>query len=436
MSNQVSVGPSGDNIGVQVAGIAPVWGKISGTLSDQDDLQAEFDTVDARLDKIELGPVLVDSLADLAIFLDAGVYKLPENRYYFRSSINFGVNPIELITPSGDYFFTANTAEVFLTYTGTVSFITTSQTDIVMEAIGAFFFNTPNAKCIDMANGNSYISTLVVYVAATVAIDLDAFSFLTLNDLPIIGCDDGIIANDVLTITAKLPQFNSGTNITGKFLTASGEASQRLLMSTIDSRPESNESFIDIQANYGGLIDLNGGVHTQGGGTFFSATSRDHTDNDMIVHAIQNAEESRATASVHIAVGDEASTSVSDGNQSLIAGTYTPSLVQNFVTLNSRLTYKGNATTIFGFAFKCLGVPASGNNRIYQFFIRHTKFIGTVVTLIPISFDPIDVDSGTPQKAICIGDISMATDDFLEPVVIPQGNSIAITCSGLSFIVG
>jgi len=430
MANTLTANTLTNKIDVAVGGIQD-HEKLTN-IGTQTHLQLE-----ARLNAIESGPIYIDDLTDLAQFLVAGTYELTTNKYIFRASINFGTANIKLVSASGGYSFEGLSVDFFISYTGTAAFITTNQTDIIMES-QSFFFNTPNATTVSMTNGNSFISTLVVFFAAPLACSLTTFGFLTLNDLPVIGCDDGFIATDVGTITCKLPQFNSGSNVSGKFLTCSGAASERLIVSTIDSRPESTESMFQIEANWAGLANFTGGVHRRAGGEFFSATSRDHTDNDVIVNSIDNVTPSRATASVFIASGSEVSTPITDTNQTLILGTYTQGLTQNFVTANSRLTYKGNAVVIFPFIFKCLATPASGNNRDYDFFIRHTKFIGTVVTLIPISFHELNIDAGTPQTALCIGDISMATDDFIEPVVIGQnsGANIAITCSALSFITG
>ena len=394
--------------------------------------------IDDRLEVLENEPPFtVSQPSDLDAFKSGGVYTLPVDNYNFTQDMSFGTDRIVVATVNGCTKFSGVCLPI-ITYTGTGSFISSSVAGSIIE-VDDMFFSAPNGKAIEMSDGSSLILGQVVFLSCLMAADLDNIGFLTINTCAVILCDAGIMANDVGVISARLPQFNNNQDVGGSYMTLTGAASKSLIMSTIDSEPEGTESFLDIQASYGGDVAIGVGVHhiEVGSGSFFSASGRDQNDIDIQVSDVKNVTSSKSTAAIHIAPGSETATTISDGVETIIAGTYTEDIAQRFTTTAAgRLTYTGKETNVFGFAMKCLGVPTSGNNRDYSFYIRHTAFIGTVETLIPISFDPINADAGTPAKVISIGDIELSTGDFLEPIVIGVGNSINVTCSGLAFIVG
>ena len=141
---------------------------------------------------------------------------------------------------------------------------------------------------------------------------------------------------------------------------------------------------------------------------------------------------SHSTVALHVADGDEIQTAITDGVETVIAGTYTTDIAQRFTVSGSRVTYTGNETEGFGLALKCLCSNASGNNKNYDLYIKKNN-----TTLIPITLDKVNCDAGTPAKAICTGSVELSTGDFLEPVIIGIGTgNNNVTCSALAFIVG
>ena len=453
LANQIKVSNAGNkiNIAAQTPGAAdPAWGSITGTLLDQTDLQAALDlklalaggiitgNLDIGGDLTVIGDIfgftsgtfrVISSFDDIAQYKTGSVYNLPAASYFFAVALNFGTDTINLDDANGIYvFYGANFNQ--LTYTGITPFIGTDKTGVSLDII-RLFLTTPNATCIKLQDGNSCILEFPVFAGCKICVDLDNMAFCTADKLAMVGCEKGLILNDVLTSSVQVGQWSGGQDLSGIAFDLSGADSERFFMTSSDSRPAATECFINVQANYGGLVDLVAGVHTPGGGDFFTPAGRDENDNDISVSAIQFVTSSKSTASIHIAPGDEAATTIADGVETVIAGTYTSDILQRFTASGARVTYTGNETRIFGFIMKCLGVPASGNNRDYNFYIKKNN-----TTLIPISFDPVNVDAGTPGKIICIGDVELANGDFLEPIVIGDGNSINVTCGGLAFIVG
>ena len=282
LSKSISVSNAGKTIEISSPSpgqSAPTWGEILGNLPDQTDL-------DTRFNSLESGPLRVDSLADLAQFLDGTVYKLPVNQYLFRQSINFGTATIELIDQDEVYAFYGLHFNL-ITYTGTGNFITTSQTGVSLDVV-RLFMSSPNGTFINMSNGNSLLMEVPVFVNCKLCIELTSFAFCTMDIIAIVGCENGCKFTDVNTISCQIGQFNAGPNNGGGFMQLIGAASERFYMSIVDSRPESTEFYLDIAANYGGDIDIVGGVHKTGGGDFFKAGSRDQSDPDIGVASIKN----------------------------------------------------------------------------------------------------------------------------------------------------
>lgn len=388
--------------------------------------------LDAKLTAIATGVTYVNTLSDLSDLLESGTYELPPGYYQFNNSIDFGTADIKLMDLNGCYFFRGLCIDVTLTYADTSPFVTDNADGIFLQWEN-MQVDTPNAAPFLLNNaGNSLIIELVVFLNSGVQPVVDNYAFLTTKYLIFIGSVTGLLANNVKTISCQVPQYNNGQNISGTFLTASGANSERLTVSDVDSRPESNESMFDIQANYGGLVSMAGGVHSLTGGSFFKAGSRNHNDKDILVNSIQNVSSSKVGASIHIAQGDEAPSTVADGSALLILGTFTEDSAAEFtVTAAGRLTYIGNPPVDLPFISKWLVTPATGTNKEYDFYLRKN---GT--DLIPISYDPVKADSGSPSKASVMGDVLLVTNDYLELVVVGDGTTTSMTASGLSFILG
>jgi len=248
-----------------------------------------------------------------------------------------------------------------------------------------------------------------------------------------LACADGVVVKDVGTMSAQVLQWSVGQNLSGVAITLKGAASERCFISQPDSRPLSSESFFDIQADYAGLVEVGLGVHTDGtSGDFFKSGTRDQNDNDIQVSSVQNVTSSHSTVAIHVADGDEVQTSITDGVETVIAGTYTTDIAQRFTVSGARVTYVGNETDSFGMSLKCLCSNASGNNRDYDLFVKKNN-----TTLVPITLDKVNCDAGTPAKAICLGSVELSTGDFLDPIIIGISTSNNnVTCSALAFIVG
>ena len=431
MSNTITVSDNGQKITVKALGTQGPAGTAGGSITA---LQA-FSGVGTVADPLDFSAFkVITQPSDLLLYgtYAAGVYTLPTaDRYYFRGAQNYGTDRIELTETNGIYAFTGSHFDQ-LTYTGTGNFISTTSTGQSLNLIH-MFITAATGTAIKMTNFNSCIMEFPVFINCKTCIDLDIGAFFTNEVLVMVACENGVIAKDVGTMSARIIQWSVGRNaVDAVAVTMMGAASERCFISQADSRPLSNECYLDIQADYAGLVDLVGGVHTTGAGDFFKAGSRNQNDVDIAVTAIQNVTSSHSTVALHVSTGDELATTIIDGVETVIAGTYTTSLAQRFTVDGAKVTYIGNETEGFGLALKCLAVPASGNDRDYDFYIRKN---GT--TLIPISYDlVISVAAGSPQKVVCVGSVELSTGDFLEPIVIAQGNNNNVTCSAMAFIIG
>ncbi|MEE9352371.1 MAG: hypothetical protein V3U78_08930 [Thiotrichaceae bacterium] len=396
--------------------------QLASTISD-------FDTEVATL----TGTKYISTLADLASFLNVDVYELPAGSYIFITDLDFGNTTIDMITLNGCYYF-RGVCLPLIENSSTSPFFTSTTTGILFQATD-FFLSSPNGTGIDLTTGNSVILDIVPFFNCKLAMDIDDFEFITLNEQPIISCEDGIIANNIGTVSIKQPQLNSGLDLGGKYITLTGASSERLLLSNIDSQPEATESFIRVDSLWGGDAVIGLGIHsTTTGGSFFdtSASGRDQTDVDINSFEIKNVTSSKSSAAVHITPGDEALTTIVLDTEVIVAGTFTEDVAQRFTTnAAGRVTYNGKETSVFNFTIKFLATPASGTNKNYDFYLRLN---GT--TLIDISFDTINVDSGTPGKAILIGEVELITTDFLEIIVIGRSPTPTnLTCEALAFVI-
>lgn len=298
MANTITVSQSGSSITVSAPGPQGPQGSITGQshtiLSDIGvNTHAQIDSDLATL--LSAG-LIVNSLSDLSSFLNGSVYELPAGSYIWNNNIEFDNTTIDLITLDGGYYF-RGTSLWLISNTSVGPFITSSTTNVIFQGTD-FFLSAPNGTGLGVSNGNSVILDIMPFFNCQIAMNIDNFEFLTMNEMPIIGCANGIIANNVQTITAKQPQFNAGQDSGGSYLKVTGALSERLILSNMDSRPESTENFIDIDATYGGSITLGVGAHgVDSGGNFFGS-SRNQKDPSVIVSSITNVPDSKYVGDV------------------------------------------------------------------------------------------------------------------------------------------
>ena len=147
-----------------------------------------------------------------------------------------------------------------------------------------------------MSNGNSLIVSTVVCVSKQ-AIACDTMEFFTVfNSLPLVGCETGVVCENVEVCTVQRPQWNAGLDSSGTAFTFLGASSNRLIIEGLEVSAAATESFIDIQATYGGQVSITGGVFQ--GDNFFKAGSRDQKDIDIHVSNVLGATSSRKIGAV------------------------------------------------------------------------------------------------------------------------------------------
>ena len=371
--------------------------------------------------------VVVNTLSDLDDFLNAGVYELPANVYEFNGDINFGTSRI-LLTEANKTYFLCGVALPTVTYTGSSSFITTSQTGVSLKLFG-LFFTTPSSTCVDLANGNSFIADFAGWVGCQKAANIDTFAFISYSTVLVIACGDGTTADSVGSINMRFPQFNNNTNTGGCFIRALGASSERLIATTIDARPESTECFIDIDATYGGDIAMGTGVMKTGGGTFFSGSGRDQSDVDVDVQGIKNVTNSKVFANAHF-----------DGNtlDTVVSAIDTPAKINaggggwtdvgrsrfNFDS-SGRWTYIGKET-ITKFTILAATVdPVGGGTKDVSIYLAKNG------TIIATSRGEASASAGS--QIVSFANIPLATNDYVECFVENNTDAADILVRNASF---
>lgn len=403
-----------------------------GTFNDGDQLSVirgilngNANDAETRLEIIERGNrVDIGSLSDIAVYLNAGTYELPSGHYEFTEDIDFGTADISLLDTNGCHMFSGSCLPV-ITYTGVTPFITNASTGGIVQ-INAIFVTTANATTVDLDGSGSLLLALPLFLNCAKAVNLNNVGFLTIAGGPIVGCGDGITANNVGTISARLAQFNDGQNIGGSYLTLSGASSERLLMSVVDSRPESTESFLNILANYGGDISIGTGVHKTGGGEFFKATGRDQTDVDIAILGVKNVSNSRNIAAGSF-TGNSTETVIATQDVAVkIAATWVPILATHFTFAGSgTLTYTGKEDIVVRVSLITTVDVSGGGTKTVDVYIAKN---GTVVT----STKGEAASSGASQVG-SIALLELSTGDTLEGWVANATDSNNITVTTAAF---
>jgi len=376
------------------------------------------------LSQATTGTIYISSLADIAQFLNVGVYELPAGRYEFTASVDFVTATISLEDINGCYNFVGSCLPL-ISYSGTASFITSPTTGIILQLCG-LFITTPSATCAELSNGNSVIMNIAVLFNCQLGLDIDTFDFITLIAAPIIGCDDGIQATNVKTITARLPQYNGGANVGGSYLTAMGALSERLIMSTIDAQPESTESFLNIDATYGGDVSLGLGVLKTGGGTFFDAAGRNQVDVDINVASVKNVADSGNVFSGHFTGNTTDTVIVSAGTAVKINAVWnTVGAVRFTFDATGTATYIGKEFISISASIIATTEPAAGGEKLAAAYLALNGVI------IPTSKGVAAVKSGAQIGAVAL--IALNTGDTVEAWIANEDDGIDLLITTATF---
>ena len=312
--------------------------------------------------------ITVCDISDLAQFKTGSVYNLPVERYFFCGDINFGTDTINLDDTNGIYVFYGRNFNQ-LTYTGTGNFISSDKTGVSLNVIRLFMTST-TGTFINISNGNSLIVEIPVFIDCLQCVTLDTMGFCTGDKVAMIGCANGFTLDDVGTTSFQVYQWSPGTNANGVALTLLGAASNKLLMTGIDSEPASTECYIDIQATYGADMSMSVGVHTTGGGDFFAAGSRDQTDVDMVTAVIKNVPSSSRFFSGHFNGNSTDTVIASAGVVVKVAGTWTTVDIQRFTfSAGGTATYTGKEDIKIVASIVATVEPAAGAEKLAALFV-------------------------------------------------------------------
>lgn len=389
------------------------------------DAESRLTSNETDISTIFTSTTYVNSLADLSAFLVSTTYELPEGYYQFNSNIDFGTADIKLMDLDGCYFFRGLCVVVTLTYTGTTPFVTDNADNIILQWEN-MFVDTPNSAAFLLDNaGNSLIIELVVFLNTGAQSVIDGYAFLTTKFLISINSVTGFLANDVGTISCQVPQYNSGQNIAGVYLTASGALSGSLTMSDIDSRPESNESFLNITTNYGGLVSLTGGIHRTGGGDFLESSDKNQTDPDINANNITNVPNSVNLAAGSVQGNATATEPGTINTPVKIVATWTDVVKSRFsFNANGTWTYTGNELIVIVVAMICTIDASGGGTKTMSVYIAKN---GTIVSTAK------GRGSGSSEAQISVvGFIPVETGDTIEGFIENNSDGADLTVTTAS----
>lgn len=428
MSNTITISGTDKTITITRVGIQGPVG--TNLISTDSTLQGNGSMADPLGVSEDIG-FSICTLADLDKFLVGDVYELPSNRYNICGPLDFGARTIDLVDTNGNYTFNNfNFAANVVTYSGTDPFIASSTTGIVLDVI-RMIISTPNATAIDLSDGNSLILEFPVFSGCKQCVNLDNFEFFTVEPIAMVGCETGCVLNNILTADIIVGQWSLGQDSAGTAFTFSGANSERLFMTASDSRPAASESFLDIQASYGGDVAIGLGVHTTGGGLFFKAGSRDQTDTDILTTGVKNVESSKYNGHI-VANGNNTVTAINTQNAwvdiNLAASAFESTNMERWV-LNSATTGETEYTGKEAFggevdgSFSVLS-PGSQNYELRYVIDRGAGY----VPLTDVVIVPFATDSATGTFPLHIP-LACVTGDKIKPQVrnIDGEDDITIT---------
>lgn len=364
------------------------------------------------------------SLSSIQPFLSGGVYTFPNNtNFRFIDQVyNFGNNTIDFSHVNGCYFLSASCVPT-ITYTGTGSFLTNSATGTLLN-IERMFLNTPNGRVFNLTGnsgvGNSLITKLVILLNQNFASIITDFEFLTIELTITIGSKAGILATNVDIQNVLSPQFNDNQDVGGTFLTSAGTGTL-LKIDNVDSRPESSESFLDIQASYTGLTSINGGVHIEDG-SFFKVGSRDQKDAKIFTLGVVNVPMSRTEIFGHFA-GNAVATVISTINTpvKINAGTgWTDVLKERFTfTSDGRWTYTGLEDIDVSLSLSATVNPSGGGSKSISTYFAKNGIVDLNTR------GNVTASAGGQITNLAI--VSLVTGDFIEAFLENNSDTADIT---------
>ena len=216
---------------------------------------------------------VVNEVADLGTPV-GGYYQLSAGKYVFNEAIDWGTNGLDLIDSNEVYVLGSPLLKI-QTYTGTDPFIKSTGTDNI-TFVNNIGITTPNATAVEITTGGSFLVDIPLFLSCQKVANFVGLGFLTISGIAMVACDDGITCDGTGVATLSRFQWSSGADVGGTAYTALGAGSQRLVCIGSETEATATEAIFDIDATFGGLMAITGGVHSTG--SFFKAGSRDQTD--------------------------------------------------------------------------------------------------------------------------------------------------------------
>jgi len=344
----------------------------------------------------------------------SGYYELTDpGLYKFADDIDFGTNGLKLMTIDGRYVISGNNLNT-LSYSGTDPFIVSNSTGQILF-IDKVQISTPNATAVEMINntGGSLLFYTPLFVDCQKVADLENLGFLTIEQIAMVDCGDGITCDNVGVIWSLRLQWSLGKDAGGVALTALGASSQRLISIGSETQAAATEAIYDIQATYAGVASLSSGVHTNGTGEFFKTGSKDQTTPGVGVLNIGGVPNSKSIGSWTVQ-GNLEPTSIADPNEwtnfNFDASVVETSSNERFTITNTttgELRYDG-LKDFEGGLFCTISGFGSGGASEYQF-----RAVVNGIPLTPISILSANEMTGTMSSTALLSDIPLSTNDLI-----------------------
>jgi len=332
-----------------------------------------------------------------------GFYELLEDvDYRFDCGLVWDF-PVKLTKQDGNYTLSGNNINCIQSYNGVESMIQTANTGIVLH-IKNLVLNSPNAETITFTDGNSLILTDIAlgFGCQKVATVTDT-NFLTCDGFAMVGCDDGITANNVNSLVIDNTQWSSGNDVGGTAFELNGTTTQATF-SLINYTAETTESMIDIDNAFTGTVNISNGSFISNGGVFFDPTGKDGKDTGVDIQNVARMGDSGISC-LSYSHENTLVTSIgsSDTPVKVNAVWSTDTLTQQRITVesNGRWTYTGLEPTSLTVNASLVVDPATGTRNmsgyVYKNGVQRVPSRGHVETsnAVPcVIFDIVPMETG------------------------------------------
>lgn len=419
------------------------WGNISGTLSNQTDLQAALDSKAIKPSDV----IVVNSLSDLPTPAAGSITLDGSKIYAWNSFVVIGSDHINL---NGARLIGLTAAKAGIIHTGSGGAIRSTSGSV---NIANMLLNSTNGGNVFDVDGGTTGTFGIVACAISQCASYGAvnnFRFMSMVRCSWGGCTtSGFSFSGVFEImSARNTIFEAGV---GKYLSFDGLTSVQIgNFATIDfTVPSGAQAISNTVTDSTNMSEFFRVVFCdfRGAGTYVTAGMRCHPTLEFFGNiGNSGTENSMPSAARFVGDGDEAATVIATENVPvLVAGVWTTNpnadeckFDDNNETGVGVFRYLGAQTSTLSIGYKMQIDPASGSNKEYWVYVRVHRWNGSGYDS-PIldlqSRDGATTDSLNPSKVVGVTGIEMHTNDKIDLVIESKAGTTNVTCSFVSLTI-